>query len=576
MSARNTFLDEMSPDEILAVDDTPASLTLLSNILGDAGYRVRLASDGELALRSAKARRPALILLDIKMPGIDGFEVCKRLKEDEKTSSIPIIFLSALDAKDDKAKAFSIGGQDYINKPIHAAELIARINTHLALWHAQLDLEERNAELKAARDTLEERVKERSAELEQTNQRLRQQIDAHLQTLEALRKSEFNYRRIVDTANEGVWVLGRDARTAFVNTRMAEILGYSSEEINERPVTDFMFEDDAPDHLKKIESCRQGLPEHYERRFRRKDGQTVWALASATPVFDDEHFFQGSFAMFTDITERKQTEEYVLSLNQELSFRVKALEEANSELQSVSYSLSHDMRPPLRAINGFISILLEEYKHHLDDQGQRYLEIARRSTERMGKLIDGLLEFVRLSRLDISMETVDMAALTRSVFEKLRAASPERNIRFHLGELPPAFCDGVMIRNLMACLLGNAIKFTAPRTEAVIEVGAIAEGERNAYYVKDNGVGFDMRYAENLFGLCSLLHSLDEFEGVGVGLAIVKRIVDRHRGRVWAEGVVDQGATFHFTLLREEARKRPRKYLRARKSYPSEPPAKTK
>lgn len=295
------------PDEILAVDDAPGSLKLLEEILTGAGYRVRLANDGELALRSAMARPPSLILLDIRMPGIDGYEVCKRLKADERTRSIPVIFLSILEDEREKVTAFQAGGVDFVSKPIHAAEVLARVHTHLALRHAQLDLEARNAEIAAARDLLEERVKERSAELEQ-------QVEVYLHTLEALRESEAKYRQIVDTASEGIWILGPDSKTTFANARMAEMLGYSLDEMMDRPVTDFMCEKDAADHHKKLENRRKGLPENYERCFQRKDGQVLWTNASATPIFDDEHHFKGSMAMFTDITERKRAQEQIRHL----------------------------------------------------------------------------------------------------------------------------------------------------------------------------------------------------------------------------------------------------------------------
>ena len=372
----------------------------------------------------------------------------------------------------------------------------------------------------------------------------------------SLQDTEAKYWRLLDTANEGVWAIDADAKTVFVNARMAEMLGRDLEDVLGRPASGFMFEEDWSDHRQKTENRRKGQSEHYERRFRRKDGQTVWTLVSATPVLDEEHNFKGSFAMFTDITERKQAEEEVATLNRELHLRVAALERAAEQLEAFSYSLSHDMRTPLRAINGFVAILMEEYKSRLDETGHRYLEAVRRSTIRMGKLIDGLLEFIRACGLGMEMAAVDMGALTREVFEELRAASPERSISLHLGELPPAYCDEGMIRQVMKHLLSNAIKFTAQRTEAIVEVGASAEGENEVYYVKDNGAGFDMRYADKLFNVIFRLHSVEEFEGAAIGLAIVKRIVDRHGGRVWAEGAVDQGATFHFALPREEVQKR--------------------
>lgn len=541
--------NDVCPNEILAVDDDPASLKLLERILNDAGYRARTTSDGELALRSAKAHPPALILLDIRMPGMDGYQICQRLKADDRTRSIPILFLSALQSEQDKVKAFEAGGVDYINKPFQPTETLARISTHLTLRRAQLELEARNAELNETREKLEERVKERSTRLEQADQRLRQEMDLKLEMLDELRKSELNYRRIIDTANEGVWALGPDFRTVFVNARMAEMLGYQPTEMLGRPLSDFMFDEDAPDHLMKMENHRQGLSEHYERRLRAWDRRTVWTLVSATPVFGSSHNFEGFFGMFTDITARKRAEEEVLTLNRELLLRVKALEEASRELESFSYALSHDMRTPLRAINCFISILLEEYQSRLDETGRNYLQVMRRSTSRMNQLIDRLLEFIRLSRLDMKMEVVDMGALTRDVFASLQSQWPERNIRLSMDELPPAYCDKAMIERTLTHLLANAIKFTASQPEAIIKVSAAAaENQRNVYHVKDNGVGFDARFADKLFSVISRLHSPDEFEGAGVGLAIVRQIVERHGGGVWAEGIENIGATFHFTL----------------------------
>ena len=313
-----TPLPEPQADEILAVDDTLASLKLLAEILQGAGHRVRLATDGELALRSAKVQPPALILLDIRMPGMDGFEVCRKLKEEESTCSIPIIFLSVLEDEPEKLRAFECGAVDYINKPIRAAEVLARVHTHLTLRRTQLELEKRNQELEVARSTLEERVKERSAELEQANLRLHHQIEVHLRTLHALRESERKLRRIFDTTNEGIWGMGPDTKTTFVNARMAEMLGYSPEEMQGRPASDFIFEEDLADHLDRMSKRREGISENYERRLRRKDGQEVWGLASATSIMDEEKRFQGSFAMWTDITERKRAEQRLRTLNQEL------------------------------------------------------------------------------------------------------------------------------------------------------------------------------------------------------------------------------------------------------------------
>jgi two-component system sensor kinase len=224
------------------------------------------------------------------------------------------------------------------------------------------------------------------------------------------------------------------------------------------------------------------------------------------------------------------------------------LEAVNRELEAFSYSVSHDLRAPLRAISGFAQAVVEDYAPRLDDEGRRFLGLIQENAHRMGQLIDDLLTFSRLGRQQLMETQVDMEALAHAVFEELVAQTPERKIQFVVRRVPPALGDKAMLRQVLVNLLSNAIKFTRPRPEPVIEFGYAAERERGAYYVRDNGVGFDMQYVGKLFGVFQRLHSVVEFEGTGVGLAIVYRIITRHAGRVWAQGQVDKGATFYFTL----------------------------
>ncbi len=541
-----------SPDEILVVDDEPANLRLLQQLLGEAGYRVRLAKSGELALHSVKLKPPAIILLDIRMPGMDGYEVCRLLKEDAETRSIPVIFLSALEAEQDKVKAFEVGGADYVMKPIRAAEVMARINTHLALRRALIELERRNIELEAIRITLEERAAERSLELQHTNENLRREVEVNLKTVAALRRSERNYRRMIDTADEGIWMIGPDGKTVSVNARMASMLGYDPKEMNGLPVTAFLYEEDASGFLASAEQLCSGFSLHLELRLRHKDGHALHTIISATPTFDDTQQYQGAFAMFTDITERKLAEAEILRLNRELEERVAqrtaALEVANREMEAFSYSVSHDLRAPLRAISGFASALEQDCAASLDDEGKRYLGLIGQGVHRMAHLIDDLLDLSRSSKGELGMQTVDMTVLAQQVYGELRAAVPERNIQFILGDLPPTPGDPALIRQVLANLLSNAIKYTSRQPEALIEVTGKAGQDVNTYSVKDNGAGFDMKFSDRLFGVFQRLHSYDEFEGNGIGLAIVKRIVERHGGHVWAEGETGKGAVFYFTL----------------------------
>ena len=241
-------------------------------------------------------------------------------------------------------------------------------------------------------------------------------------------------------------------------------------------------------------------------------------------------------------------------LEAQVAQRTKALEGTNAELESFSYSVSHDLRAPLRAIHGFARILLEDHHAKLDPEAQRLLGVIDQNTRRMGQLIDDLLAFSRLGRTDLSTGPVDMKELTRLVADEVQRGEAGRDgsLEIRIDPLPPARGDRGLLRQVISNLLLNAAKFTRGRPSAKIEVGSQADGGQTVYYVKDNGAGFDARYADKLFGVFQRLHSTEQFDGTGVGLAIVKRIVQRHGGRVWAEGAVNQGATFYFTLAGEE------------------------
>ncbi len=229
------------------------------------------------------------------------------------------------------------------------------------------------------------------------------------------------------------------------------------------------------------------------------------------------------------------------------------LEAVNRELEAFSYSVSHDLRAPLRAISGFAEAILEDYAPRLDHEGQRYLRLIQENAHKMGQLVDDLLAFSRLGRQEMSKTAIDMEALALAIFADLRAQCPQRDLALEVLPLPSVHGDKAMIRQVLVNLLANAVKFTRTRPQARIEFGFLPDLPEEAFYVKDNGVGFDMRYVGKLFGVFQRLHSVTEFEGTGIGLALVSRIVTRHGGRVWADSRLGEGATFYFTLPQGDA-----------------------
>ncbi len=378
-----------------------------------------------------------------------------------------------------------------------------------------------------------------------------------------LRASEQRYRTLVDAINDGLMLVDENTIITYVNANFAQMLGYAEAEIVGHPTPEFM--DEATGRLipAAVERRKAGIAERYEIAWVRRDGRRLPTMLSARPIFDQERHYRGSLSVVTDLTEAKRAEreleryrqhleELVETRTADLSKANALLEAANKELEAFSYSVSHDLRAPLRAIDGFSRILLEDYADKLDAEGQRVANVVRDSAQKMNRLIDDILAFSRVGRVEMERGKIDMDALAHAVLRDLAPLTAGRKLSVEIKPLPPALGDLAMMERVWTNLLDNAIKFTGPKEPAIIEFGARTEGKEIVYYVRDNGVGFDMQYVEKLFGVFQRLHGVEEFPGTGIGLAIVKRIIARHGGRVWAEGKVNEGATFYFALPAQE------------------------
>jgi PAS domain S-box-containing protein len=353
-----------------------------------------------------------------------------------------------------------------------------------------------------------------------------------------------------------VIMLEPDGRVATWNKGAERSTGYKAEEIVGQHFRRFYLPSDVADHKPELElerAAAEGRVENENWRLR-KDGSRFWANVVVTALRDSEGKINGFVKIARDLTARKEAEEKIHQLNAELERRIiertTELEAANKELEAFSYSVSHDLRAPLRAVDGFSQAVLEDYGSLLPPEGHHYLKNIREGAQRMGTLIDDLLAFSRLSRAPLSKRAVNTNGLVRRVLEDLSPEQRNRKIEIRIGELPSCECDGALLKQVWTNLLSNAMKYTRQRSPAEIEIGC-KMGQENIYFVRDNGAGFDMRYVDKLFGVFQRLHRADEFEGTGVGLAIVQRIVHRHGGRIWAEASLNGGATFSFTLKEE-------------------------
>ncbi|HPA50667.1 MAG TPA: response regulator [Thermoanaerobaculia bacterium] len=406
---------------VLIVDDIVENRYLLETILKAGGYDVVSAVNGAEALAAAEAAPPDLLVTDILMPVMDGFELCRRWKADETLRGIPLVFYTATytDAKDE-VLARTLGADLFLVKPMPPDALLEAIGKTLA-----------------------------------------------------------------------------SPRT-------------------ESPAAD-------------AGKALQGYSEALFRKLQRKVGQ-----------------------LEAEVATRKRAEEEVRALNAGLEERVRSrtaeLETSIREMEAFSYTVSHDLRAPLRAIDGYAALLDSEAAERLAPESRELLRRIRASARTMSTLIDELLEFSRTGRTELRRTRLDMGEIFRSAFEQLTTPAERERVELRVDALPPADGDPALVRHVVTNLLSNALKFSSGRARPVVEIGSREEGSRVVYFVKDNGAGFDMRYVDKLFGVFQRLHSPAEFPGVGVGLAIVQRIVARHGGTVSASGRIGEGAEFTFSL----------------------------
>lgn len=471
---------------ILLVDDRPANLLALENLLCSEDRIILTAVTGRDALKVVLENNIDLIILDVKMPDMDGFEVAQILQTNSRTKDIPIIFATAHNTEHQyMMKGFEEGAVDYLLKPLHPDTAKAKVNVYLKLQLQKKELIEKNRSLE----------------------------------IKALQIN--NAADIVVVADAGTSLIEE------VNPAFTSILGYEETDAIGKEITFFLQDADKTAFIEFAKKAALGAS--LDTIVCCSDKTCKWLQWKVVSKYD-KWFVNGR-----DITEIKK-------LNEQLQEKVEALLAANGELESFSYSVSHDLRAPLRAIAGY-SAILEQEQITMSDDTRRMVEKIKYNAGRMGSLIDDLLDFSRLGRKELKRQMVDNNILVQQILIET-AHMPGSHANVQLMPLPESYADPALLRQVWINLISNAFKYSAGKDMPEMEIGYA----NDAYYVRDNGAGFDMQYMDKLFGVFQRLHTSREFEGTGIGLAIVKRIIEKHGGRIWATAAVDNGACFYFTL----------------------------
>ena len=560
MSARTQPSD--SPVKILIAEDSPTQAQRLRYMLEQQGYEVGVAANGRLALEMAPRFRPAVIISDVVMPEMDGYELSRRVKDDADLCRIPVILVTTLSDPRDVIRGLESGADNFVLKPYDEKYLLSRvqyvlINRELreardATMSVGIHFDGEKHDITADRLQILNLLLSTYAAAVQRNKELSEsQAALEQRSAELLSANRFLDSIIENSPNAVIMKDAVDLRFVRINRAGEELLGYSREELLGKSDHDFFPKENADAFTAKDrEVLAHGKVETIlEEPIHTRDKGLRVLHTKKVAVLDEHGRPSYVLGISEDVTEQREMEREVRRLNIALEERAAHLEASNKELESFSYSVSHDLRSPLSVIDGYTSLLDKMYADRLNEKSAKYFSLIHKNIKRMGLLIDNLLDFSKLARQTVAKSEVDLNQLVRKVIDETLQHQPNGNAsKIEVGTLPAAMADPDLLHQVWENLISNALKYSKKTPHAVIEINGRTEGAENVYWVRDNGVGFSMDHYNQLFEAFQRLHQADDFSGTGVGLAIVHRIVTRHGGRVWAQGKVNEGAEFSFSL----------------------------
>ena len=490
---------------LLYVEDEEITRQTVLTLLGRRfpGLAIHGASNGAEGVELFREFSPDLVVTDIKMPAMSGIDMARRLME--QRPSLPVIVTSAHSDMQYLIESIELGISRYVLKPIDSGKLFAAIDACLNTLALERELQAQQAFVR-------------------------------------------KLSRAVQQSPSSIVITDPRGTVEYVNPKFAELSGLDEAEVRGRHLATLL-----PGGDEVWSAISAGNHWHGELAGLRKSGLPFYASASISPVFDEAGKLSNFVAVQEDITERVKNQREIEQLNKTLSAHAEELEIANRDLEGFSYTVSHDLRTPLTNINGYCQVILELYGSKLDEGCKEFVNIIFSETVNMNQLIKTLLEFSRVTRSEMTKSPVNLSEIATLIAASQQLAAPERRLLFAIEPEITAYGDPDLLKVVLENLISNACKYSGKREESRIEFKKSEREGEEVYQIRDNGAGFDMEQADKLFSPFQRLHSDREFKGFGVGLATVQRIVQRHGGRIWAEGEVDKGASFYFTLPRPEA-----------------------